>query len=605
MPVDPSVIKIDLNRDSLLDDFGIVTLKERYLVGDEVSPQQGFARAAAAFADDAEHAQRLYDYVSNLWFMFATPVLANGGTKRGLPISCFLNNVPDSRAGILEHYTENGWLASMGGGIGSYWGNLRSVGTKTSKGSKTSGVISFAKVVDSQMLAFHQGGTRRGAAAVYLDISHPEVEEWIVMRKPTGGDANRRTLNLHNAINITDDFMRAVEANGEWNLIDPHSKEITKTLNARVLWRAMLEARKQLGEPYLFFIDTANRALPQSMKDIGLKIYNSNLCTEITLPTGLDPRDNEMRTAVCCLSSVNGEKFDEWEQNSLFIQDLMRMLDNILTSYIETAPETHRAAVISAIRERSVGLGLLGLHSFFQKKMIPFESDAARAWNIHIFRHIERETLKASKILGAERGEPLDMTGTGLRFAHKMAVAPNASSSILCANVSPSVEPIPANSFQQKTLSGLFTLKNKYLTKLLESKGKNTDEVWKMIATKKGSVQHLDFLTPLEKDVFKTAVELDQMAIVRLASDRAGYIDQAQSINLFFPADARAPEIHNAHFAAWKGGVKSLYYYRSESIKRADLVNLQQERAEMNKTSENDNVEGYIIQESECRMCEG
>ena len=536
--------------------------------------------------------------------MFATPVLANGGTARGMPISCFLNNVPDSREGILNHYTENGWLASHGGGIGSYWGNLRSVGAKTSKGSKTSGVVSFTKVVDSQMLAFHQGGTRRGAAAVYLDISHPEIEEWIVMRKPTGGDINRKTLNLHNAVNITDKFMEAVEKGLSWDLIDPHTKKVTKTVDARALWRLIIDTRVQLGEPYIFFVDTANRALPQSLKDIGLKVTHSNLCTEITLPTGIDPRTGEMRTAVCCLSSVNAEKFDEWENHPLFISDLMRMLDNVLTNYIENAPPSHKAAIYSAIQERSVGLGLLGLHSFFQKKMIPFESLAARAWNVHIFKHLEEKTIEASKELAAERGEAPDMKGTGLRFAHRMAVAPNASSSILCGNTSPSIEPVPANSFQQKTLTGLHVLKNRNLVKLLEEKGKNTDEVWKSIAIRKGSVQHLDFLSNLEKDVFKTAIELDQMAIIQLASDRARYIDQAQSVNLFFPSDARAPELHKAHFAAWKGGVKSLYYLRSEALKRADLAALKEERHTVDTTKEVDDGT-YVMKESDCLSCEG
>lgn len=519
--------------------------------------------------------------------------------------NCFLNNVPDSRQGILDNFVENAWLASMGGGIGTYWGNLRSVGTKTSKGSKTSGVIAFTKCVDSQMMAWHQGGTRRGAAAVYLDISHPEVEEWIFMRKPTGGDANRRALNLHNAINITDDFMEAVEKGLPWNLIDPYSKTITKTVDARHLWREIINTRVELGEPYIFFKDTANRALPQPLKDIGLEITHSNLCTEIMLPTGIDPRNGKMRTAVCCLSSVNAEKFEEWESNEKFIPDLMRMLDNILQNYIDSAPETHKAAVYSATMERSVGLGLLGFHSFLQRKMIPFGSDAARAWNIHIFRHLDKETKYVSLVLGSERGEAPDMKGTGHRFAHRMAVAPNASSSILAGNTSPSIEPVPANAFQQKTLSGLHVLKNRYLINLLETKGMNTDEVWKSINTAKGSVQHLDFLSQYEKDVFKTAIEIDQMDIIRLASDRAGYIDQAQSVNVFFPSDARAPELHEVHMAAWKGGVKSLYYLRSEALKRADLVALNKNRVDLKIDNTNDNTEGYQMRESDCVACEG
>ncbi|XAI95922.1 ribonucleoside-diphosphate reductase subunit alpha [Microcystis phage Mwe-JY26] len=579
MPADPRSIAIDLSRDDLFDPFGLATVKERYLVGDETSPQHAIARASAAFADDEAHAQRIYEYASKHWFMFATPLLANGGTTRGLPISCFLNWVPDSREGILNHYTENGWLASMGGGIGSHWGELRSVGTKTSKGSKTSGVVPFARVVDAQMLAFHQGGTRRGSAAVYLPISHPEIEEWIVMRKVTGGDFNRKTPNLHHAVSIPDAFMQAVEADLPWDLIDPHSKEIRKTVSARHLWRLILETRMELGEPYIFFEDTANRALPKPLKDIGLRIYSSNLCTEIMLPTGPDPRNGKMRTAVCCLSSTNLLHFKEWSQEPLFIPDLMRMLDNVLTDYIQRAPASHAAAVYSASQERSVGLGAMGFHSFLQRNRIAIESDVARAWNVMMFEHIREQADAASLELGAERGEAPDMAGTGERFAHKLAIAPNASSSIICGNVSPSIEPVPANAYGQKTLSGLNIRWNPECLRLLEEKGMNTPEIAKSIVTRNGSVQHLEGLSDHEKAVFLTSDEIDQKALVRLAGDRAGFIDQGQSVNLFFPPDARAKELHDTHILAWKLGVKSLYYLRPSALKRAELSALRTERA--------------------------
>ena len=604
MPVSPQSIVIDLSRDALFDEVSMDTIKDRYLVGDEKSPQHAFARASAAFASDESHAQRLYDYASRHWFGFATPLLSNGGTNRGLPISCFLSFVPDSRQGILDNYTENGWLASMGGGIGSYWGALRSKGTSTSKGSRTSGVVPFVKVVDSQMLAFNQGGTRRGVAAVYLDISHPEIEEWLVMRKPTGGDANRKALNLNNAVCVPDAFMHAVKDDLPWDLIDPHTKTVTKTLPARELWKKIIELRFETGEPYLFFVDTANRALPQPLKDIGLRIYGSNLCSEIMLPTGPDPRDGLMRTAVCCLSSVNLARYDEWRHDPLFIGDLMEMLDNCLQSYIDTAPESHAAAVRSAQRERSVGLGAMGFHTYLQTHGIAMESDLARAVNVMMFKHIRKHADEASQELAADRGAAPDMAPLAERFSHKMANAPNASSGIICGNVSPSTEPKPANAYLAKTLSGTHMIKNSPLIPVLEAYGKNTDEVWKSIVAHEGSVQHLEFLSERERSVFRTAPEIDQMYIVQLAADRQHYIDQGQSVNLFVPRDVTAQELHDMHFSAWKKGLKALYYLRNVALSRADLVGLSTERRSL-ELRQDDASDMLPIEALECLACEG
>jgi ribonucleoside-diphosphate reductase alpha chain len=586
MSVTPNEVVIDLGRDNRLTRHAVETLQDRYLVSPETSPQEGFARAAAAFADDAAHANRLYDYVSKGWFMFATPVLSNGGTDRGLPISCFLNYVPDSRKGILDHYVENGWLASMGGGIGGYWGHLRSKGASTSRGSKTSGKVAFCGVVDRQMLAFNQGGTRRGSYAAYTDISHPEVEEWLGMRKPTGGDINRKTLNLNHAVNITDAFMEAVRDDGSWNLIDPHSGKVTATHKARDLFRKLVETRHQTGEPYLVFIDTANRALPQPLKDRGLHIHHSNLCTEIFLPT------NEDRTAVCCLSSVNLATYEEWKDDPLFIEDLMRMLDNVLQQFIDTAPPEMWRAVNSAKAERSVGLGAMGWHTFLQDRLIPWESDLARGYNIMIFEDLKAKTDAASLKLGAERGEAPDMAGTGERFGHKMALAPNASSSIFL-HVSPATEPWASNAFVHKTLSGNHPVRNPSLEKLLEAKGMNTKEVWKEIIGNGGSVQHLDCLDDNEKACFATFIEINQLMVIRHASDRAALIDQGQSINIALPSEVDAEYALEIHYRAWEWGLKSLYYCRSETTKRAENMNSKVERNEI------------VIEPSECLACEG
>ncbi|MDB2708881.1 ribonucleoside-diphosphate reductase subunit alpha [Candidatus Pelagibacter bacterium] len=567
------IIKIDRSRDSKLTDFGKATLKDRYL-GHNESFQDLFARVASSYADDNLHAQRIYNYISNLWFMPATPVLSNGGTKRGLPISCFLNEASDSLNGILDLWSENVWLAAKGGGIGSYWGNLRSIGEKIGKVGKTSGIIPFIKVMDSLTMAISQGSLRRGSAACYLPIEHPEIEEFIEMRRPTGGDPNRKALNLHHGVLVSDAFMRAVETDGQWALKSPADGTVQQTISARNLWIRLLTARIETGEPYIIYIDTVNRQIPQHHKLANLTVKTSNLCSEITLPTGIDKNGRD-RTAVCCLSSLNLEKYDEWKDDNVMINDVMRFLDNVLTDFIERAPEQFDDAKYSAEKERSVGLGVMGFHSYLQKHSIPLESVMSKAWNKKIFKHIQEHVDQASKDLADERGACPDAADYGYneRFSNKTAIAPTASISIICGGASPGVEPVAANSYTHKTLSGSFNVRNRYLVELLEKHGKNTDDVWSGITTNQGSVSHLDFLTDLEKDVFKTAFELDQKWIIELSGDRTPYISQAQSINLFVPADIHKRELHKIHFDAWKKGLKSLYYCRSKSIQRAENVN--------------------------------
>jgi len=565
-------INIEYSRDEYLTESGKTILKDRYLLPTEASPQDAFVRAAKTFADDQAHAQRLYDYASKLWFMFSTPVLSNGGTTRGLPISCFLNYVDDSREGLADHYTENIWLSSMGGGIGGYWGDVRSQGMATSIGNKTTGVIPFMHVVDSQMTAFHQGATRRGSYASYMDISHPEIIEFIEMRKPTGGDIHRKNLNLHHGVNVSDKFMEAVVAGDSWDLIDPHTKQVINTTDARTLWIKLLETRIATGEPYISFIDTVNEALPESQKKLGLKFNHSNLCSEITLPTAKD------RTAVCCLSSVNLEYFDEWKDNPQFIEDLVRMLDNVLEHFIEKAPDYMWRAVNSARCERAIGLGSMGLHSYFQKRAISMDSPMSKSINEYIFKHIHKEAQAANKKLGAERGSPADMEGTGLRHSHVIAIAPNASSSVICGGTSPSIEPLRANAFSQKTLSGTFLMKNKYLEKTLLKYDRNNKEVWKSIVTNGGSVQHLSFLSEADKEVFKTAIEMNQRWLVDLAADRQKYICQSQSLNLFLPPDVDTKTLHGIHLRAWKSKVKTLYYMRSQALKKVENLSSKIER---------------------------
>jgi ribonucleoside-diphosphate reductase alpha chain len=565
-------VRVDRTRDSLLTDFGRATLTDRYLMpGEEF--QDLFARVASFYGDDQGHAQRIYDYMSLLWFMPATPVLSNGGTARGLPISCFLNEATDSLEGIVGLWNENVWLASKGGGIGSYWGNLRSIGEKVGAVGKTSGVIPFIRVMDSLTLAISQGSLRRGSAAVYLPVSHPEIEEFIELRRPTGGDPNRKALNLHHGIQIPDAFMRAVEADEKWALRSPKDKTIVREISARALWVRILTARIETGEPYLIFSDHVARAQPEHHKLAGLEVKTSNLCSEITLPTGRDHHGVE-RTAVCCLSSLNLEKWFEWENHPTFIDDVMRFLDNVLQDFIDRAPPGMEKARYSAMRERSVGLGVMGFHSFLQALNVPWESVVAKVWNKRIFRHIRAQADTASIVLAEERGACPDAEeyGSKERFSHKMSLAPTASISIIAGNASPGIEPIAANVFLQKTLSGSFTVRNRHLQKLLAEKGQDNDAVWSSITTTKGSVQHLDFLTADEKAVYKTAFELDQRWIIEHAGDRAPFICQSQSVNIFLPANVHKRDLHQIHFMAWKRGLKSLYYCRSLSIQRADNV---------------------------------
>ena len=566
-------IKIDRSRDSNLTEFGKATLSDRYLGANE-SYQDLFARVASYYADNNLHGQRIYNYISNLWFMPATPVLSNGGTKRGLPISCFLNEAGDSLDGILDLWSENVWLAARGGGIGSYWGNLRSIGEKIGRVGKTSGIIPFIKVMDSLTMAISQGSLRRGSAACYLPIDHPEIEEFMEMRRPTGGDPNRKALNLHHGVLVSDAFMRAVEMDEQWALKSPRDDAIQSTVSARNLWIRLLTARIETGEPYIIFIDTVNRQIPQHHKLAGLNVKTSNLCSEITLPTGVD-RDGKDRTAVCCLSSLNIEKYDEWKDDKNFIGDVMRFLDNVLTDFIENAPKQFNDATYSAMKERSVGLGVMGLHSFFQQKNIPLESVMSKVWNKKIFEHIQKKVDESSKELAKERGACPDAEEYGIseRFSNKTAIAPTASISIICGGTSPGIEPIAANSYTHKTLSGSFNVKNKYLEKVLEKYNKNNDEIWSSITTNQGSVMHLDFLSKEEKYIFKTAFEIDQKWIVELGADRTPHISQAQSINIFLPADVHKKELHQIHFQAWKKGLKSLYYCRSKSIQRAENIN--------------------------------
>jgi ribonucleoside-diphosphate reductase alpha chain len=579
----PYKIKTDSTRSEALSGFGKTMLSDQYLLEGE-SFQDLFSRVSSRYADDAEHAQRLYDYMSKFWFMPATPVLSNGGAKRGLPISCFLNETGDSLAEIVDIWNENVWLASKGGGIGTYWGAVRSIGEKVLNSGRTSGIMPFLGVQDRLTLAISQGSLRRGSAAVYLPISHPEIEEFIDIRRPTGGDPNRKALNLHNAVLVTDDFMRAVENDTPWGLMSPHDNALTATVNARDLWMRLLLARIETGEPYIVFIDTVNRHTPPVYKKNGLKVKTSNLCSEITLTTGKD-QYGQNRTAVCCLSSLNLEKFDEWEKKPDFILDIMKFLDNVLQDFIDNAPDSMKKARYSAARERSVGLGVMGFHSFLQSKMIPLESVTAKAWNIKIFDLIKKDVDKSSKYLAEVKGPCPDAVDAGLmeRFTHKTAVAPTASISVIAGSASPGIEPYSSNSYTQKSLAGSFNLRNRFLQKLLDQKGKNTDKMWSSIMNHEGSVAHLNFLTKDEKDVFKTAFEIDQRWLIDLAQDRTKFICQSQSLNLFLPASVSKTDLVMLHYTAWKKGLKSLYYLRSKSSQRGDKVSLDIKRDQVEK----------------------
>ena len=595
----PYPVEVDHGRDSLLTEFGKETLRDRYLLPGE-SFQDLFVRVASAYADDAAHAQRLYDYISKLWFMPATPVLSNGGTGRGLPISCYLNSVPDSLEGIVDTWNENVWLASRGGGIGTYWGNVRGIGEPVGLNGKTSGIIPFVRVMDSLTLAISQGSLRRGSAACYLDISHPEIEEFLEIRKPSG-DFNRKALNLHHGVLIPDAFMECVRAGGEWTLVSPKDGSERAKVDARALFQKLVETRLATGEPYIVFADHVNDNMPRHHRELGLKVSTSNLCSEITLPTGKDHLGND-RTAVCCLSSLNLETWDQWKDEKGFVEDVMRFLDNVLQDYIERAEPGMARAAYSAARERSVGLGVMGFHSFLQARGLPFEGAMAKSWNLKIFKHVRGQVDEASMQLAVERGPCPDAAEQGVmeRFSCKMAIAPTASISIICGGTSACIEPIPANIYTHKTLSGSWSIKNPYLEKLLIEKAKNTDAVWNSILERGGSVQHLDFLSPEEKDCYKTSFEIDQRWILELAGDRTPFIDQAQSLNLFIPADVEKWDLLMLHFRAWELGIKSLYYLRSKSVQRAGFAG----GVEADNTPELAKFELETTDYDECLACQ-
>ena len=595
-------ITIDYNRDKLFDELGIKRLQESYMKDDETSPQQRFAFVSSAFGSNPEHSQRLYDYASNHWLSFSTPILSFGRSKRGLPISCFLNYIEDTAEGLVDNLSETNWLSMLGGGVGIGFG-IRSAD------DKSTGIMPHLKIYDASSLAYRQGRTRRGSYAAYLDISHPDIIPFLEMRKPTG-DPNVRCLNLHHGINITDDFMAIIEKcmldpdfDDSWKLIDPHSNEVREVVSAKMLWQMILELRMHTGEPYIHYIDTSNRMMPQHLKDLGLKIQQSNLCSEIILPT------NEERTAVCCLSSLNLETYDEWKDDELFLKDVAEMLDNVLQYFIDNAPDSIARAKYSAGRERSIGVGALGFHAYLQRNGIAFEGVMAKVTNNQIFKNIRTKLDVANKSLGLERGEAPDAVGTGNRFSHLMAVAPNASSSIIMGNTSPSIEPYRANAYRQDTLSGSFLNKNRWLDKIIQDKLSNENglisqddynDIWSSIIANDGSVQHLDILDENEKAVFKTSMEIDQRWVIELASDRQQHIDQAQSLNLFFRPDANIKYVHAIHFMAWKKGVKTLYYCRSEKIGKADKVSKKIERQVI---KELDMAE--IAAGNDCIACEG
>jgi len=574
--VDISSIKIDLDRDKLFDELGIKRLQESYMKESEKSPQERFAYVSKAFSSNDEHAQRLYDYSSKHWLSYSTPILSFGRSKRGLPISCFLPYLDDSAEGLVNTLSEVNWLSMLGGGVGIGLG-IRSAD------DKSVGIMPHLRTYDASSLAYRQGRTRRGSYAAYLDISHPDIINFLEMRKPTG-DPNLRTLNLHHGINITDDFMLLIEkamldpeADDSWQLKDPHTQEIRETVSARELWQRILETRMLTGEPYIHFIDTSNKMMPEFQKKLGLSIKQSNLCSEIILPT------DKQRTAVCCLSSVNLEYYDDWKDDKLFLRDVAEMLDNVLQHFIDNAPDAISRARFSAMQERSIGVGALGFHALLQKKNIAFESAIAKSLNIKVFKHIREKLNDANLELGNERGEAPDAKGTGQRFSHLMAIAPNASSSILMGNTSPSVEPYRANAYRQDTLSGSYLNKNKFLDRIVKAKCDEDakldyQEIWSSIIANDGSVQHLDWMDDYTKDVFKTSMEIDQRWVVEHAADRQQFIDQAQSINLFFRPDVNVKYLHACHFLAWKQGLKTLYYCRSEKLAKADKVSKRIER---------------------------
>ena len=591
-------LQIDESRDELFDKLGVQRLQESYMREDETSPQHRFAYVSKAFATDDAHAQRLYEYSSKHWLSYSTPILSYGRSKRGMPISCFLNYIEDTAEGLVQNFSETAWLSMLGGGVGIGFG-IRAAD------EKSTGVMPHLKTYDASSLAYRQGKTRRGSYAAYLDISHPDIMMFLEMRKPTG-DQNMRALNLHHGINISDRFMEVIErcmqdpdADDGWNLIEPHSGAIRETVSAKALWQKILELRMETGEPYIHYIDTSNRLMPEFQKELGLKIHQSNLCSEIILPT------NEERTAVCCLSSVNLEHYDAWSKDPMFLQDMAEMLDNVLQHFIDNAPDTVSRAKYSATRERSIGIGALGFHAYLQKKGIAWESAVAKGANMRMFRLIRSKLDEANIQLGKERGEAPDAAGTGKRFSHVMAIAPNASSSIIMGNTSPSIEPFRANAYRQDTLSGAYLNKNKYLDALITAKCKENpkldyDEVWSSIIANDGSAQHLSFLDDKDKDVFKTSMEIDQRWLIEHAADRQNFIDQAQSLNLFFRPDVNIKYLHAIHYLAWKQGLKTLYYCRSEKLGKADKVSKAIERQVIKEIDMQ-----ALIDEETCIACEG
>ena len=591
-------IKIDLERGKLFDILGIKRLQESYMKEDETSPQQRFAFVSKAFGSNPEHAQRLYEYSSKHWLSYSTPILSFGRSKHGMPISCFLNYIEDTAEGLVENFSETSWLSMLGGGVGIGFG-IRSAG------DKSTGIMPHLKTYDASTLAYRQGRTRRGSYAAYLDISHPDIISFLEMRKPTG-DQNVRCLNLHHGINITNDFMQIIEScmldpekNDDWDLIDPASNEIRETVSAKMLWQMILELRMQTGEPYIHFIDTSNEHLPQWLKDKGLKVNQSNLCSEIILPT------NEKRTAVCCLSSLNLEHYDDWKNDKLFLKDVAEMLDNVLQYFIDNAPDSIGRAKYSASRERSIGVGALGFHAYLQKNGLAFEGVMAKIANNKIFSSIRSGLDNANKELGQERGEAPDAVGTGNRFSHVMAIAPNASSSIIMGNTSPSIEPYRANAYRQDTLSGSFLNKNRWLDEIIIQISNDKpegwyDDVWSSIIANDGSVQHLDWMSEHDKFVFKTFMEIDQRWVIEHAADRQQYIDQAQSLNLAFRPDVHIKYLHAIHFMAWKKGLKTLYYCRSEKIGKADKVSKKIERQVIKELDMS-----QLAQGNDCLACEG
>jgi ribonucleoside-diphosphate reductase alpha chain len=591
-------IELDYSRDNLIDELGHKRLRESYMKPEESSPQERFAFVSKSFASNEEHAQRLYDYASKQWLSYSTPILSFGRTKNGLPKSCFLSYIHDSSEGLIDTLSETNWLSMLGGGVGIGFG-IRS------PGEKSTGVMPHLKIYDASSLAYRQGSTRRGSYAAYLDISHPEILNFLEIRKPTG-DQNLRCLNLHHGINICDDFMEIIEKcmvdpnfDDSWALRDPNNPKVVEVVSARMLWQKILELRITTGEPYIHFISTSNRALPEWLKKKGLKITQSNLCIEIMLPTSKE------RTAVCCLSSLNAELFDDWVSHPTFLRDVLEMLDNVLTYFINNAPDTISRAKFSAMRERSVGVGVLGFHALLQKKGLPFESALAKSTNMRLFSHISEGLNKANKELGAERGEAPDAEGYGYRMSHTMAVAPNASSSIFMNNTSPSIEPYKANAYRQDTLSGSYLNKNRFLDQNIKEKCKEDssldyDEIWSSIISTDGSILHLDIFSDWEKDLFKTAIEIDQRWVIEHAADRQKYIDQGQSVNIFFKPDASIKYIHACHFMAWKKGLKSLYYCRSEKISKTDSIS---QKIKRNKIEEIDLSE--LINNEDCLACSG